>query len=100
MTASSSARRTRSGPSWNSPDEPDNLAGARSRTMERWIERVLVAARWALAPIYLGLALLLLLLCVQFYRELAAVALHIHDGTTERRIVSALTLLDLALIAG
>jgi uncharacterized protein (TIGR00645 family) len=68
--------------------------------MERWIERVLVAARWALVPLYLGLALLLLLFSVQFFRELVSAGLHLHDSSTEHLIIEALTLVDLALIAG
>jgi len=68
--------------------------------MERWIERVLIAARWALVPLYLGLGLLLLLFSVQFFRELVAATLTIHAGSTEHLIIVALTLVDLALIAG
>ena len=68
--------------------------------MERWIERILVAARWVLVPLYLGLALMLLLFVVQFFRELVAAALTIHHGDTEHLIITSLTLVDLALIAG
>ena len=68
--------------------------------MERWIERILVAARWALVPLYLGLGLLLLLFSVQFFRELLAALLGLESGSTEHLIVVALTLVDLALIAG
>jgi len=68
--------------------------------MERWIERVLVAARWLLAPLYLGLALLLLLFWVQFFHELADAFLVAHEASSEHLIIVSLTLVDLALIAG
>jgi uncharacterized protein (TIGR00645 family) len=50
---------------------------------ERFIERLLVAARWLMAPLYLGLALLLFLFIVH-----------------PRLTLSTLRLLDLVLVAG
>ena len=38
--------------------------------MERTFERILFAMRWLLAPLYLGLGLLLVLFAIQFFREL------------------------------
>jgi uncharacterized protein (TIGR00645 family) len=68
--------------------------------MERFIERVLVAGRWLMAPLYLGLALLLFLFIVQFFTELvhlvAALAAHEDPHLT----LTALRLLDLVLVAG
>jgi uncharacterized protein (TIGR00645 family) len=68
--------------------------------MERFIERVLVAGRWLMAPLYLGLALLLFLFIVQFFTELvhlvAALAAHEDLHLT----LAALRLLDLVLVAG
>jgi uncharacterized protein (TIGR00645 family) len=68
--------------------------------MERFIERVLVAGRWLMAPLYLGLALLLFLFVVQFFAELvhlvAALAAHEDLHLT----LATLRLLDLVLVAG
>ena len=67
---------------------------------ERFVERVLFASRWLLAPLYLGLGLILVLMVVQFYRELLGFALHIATLRDADLIVAALTLIDLALIGG
>jgi len=67
--------------------------------MERLIERTLIAARWLLAPIYLGLALLLVLFIVQFFQELWHATLGIVGATRAQLIVEALGMLDLALVA-
>jgi uncharacterized protein (TIGR00645 family) len=60
---------------------------------------VLLASRWSMAPLALGLILALLLVVVQFFRELAhAVAAFIEMGDGEV-MIAALKLIDLALIA-
>ena len=38
--------------------------------MERFIERLLFASRWLLVPLYVGLVLFLVVLILEFYREL------------------------------
>lgn len=68
--------------------------------MERFIERLLVGARWLLVPLYLGLALLLLLFIVQFFRELYAAAVDVALSPHPQIITSALGLVDLVLLAG
>jgi uncharacterized protein (TIGR00645 family) len=68
--------------------------------LERIIERVLFASRWLLAPLYLGLGILLLIFSINFCIELyhlAARALLLED--TEL-ILGALTLIELSLIGG
>ena len=67
--------------------------------MERLIERTLIAARWLLAPLYLGLALLLLLFIVQFFLDLWHAARGIAEAGHTQLIIEALGMLDLALIA-
>jgi uncharacterized protein (TIGR00645 family) len=67
--------------------------------MERFIERVLLASRWLLAPLYLGLALLLLLFVAQFFIELAHLAQAIFAGQDSHLTLASLTLLDLVLVA-
>ncbi len=75
-------------------------AGAAAMNLERIVERTLFASRWLLAPLYLGLALLLIVFCVSFFLELFHLAwnvLTLHDSDV---ILGALTLIDLVLVAG
>jgi len=67
--------------------------------MERLIERSLFASRWLMAPLFLGLAALLVLLVVQFgvaWVEFARNMLHAEEHDV---IVGTLTLVDLVLVA-
>ena len=68
--------------------------------MERLVERVLLAGRWLLAPLYLGLALLLVLFVVTFFTELAQVVQATIAGEHPSLTLVALKLLDLVLVAG
>jgi uncharacterized protein (TIGR00645 family) len=67
--------------------------------MERTFERILFAMRWLLAPLYLGLGLLLLLFVMQLFREL----IHIFQGAATIAevdlVLAALTLIDMTLVA-
>ena len=68
--------------------------------IERIVERTLFASRWLLVPFYLGLAVLLGLFSILFFREL----LHLGEralvlGETEM-ILGALDLIDITLIGG
>ena len=67
--------------------------------MERLFERILFATRWILAPIYLGMALILLALGVKFFQEAWHVMTHITSIAEKDLILSALALVDLALVA-
>lgn len=67
--------------------------------MERLIERTLIAARWLLAPLYLGLALLLVLFIVQFFQSLWHATLGVIGTTHTELIIDALSMVDLALVA-
>ena len=67
--------------------------------MERLIERILFASRWLLAPLFLGLAALLVLLVVQFGIEWARLARHFPGMQEQDVIGGTLTLIDLALVA-
>ena len=67
--------------------------------MERLIERTLIAARWLLAPIYLGLAMLLILFVVQFFEDLWRAARGVIQATHSQLIIDALGMVDLALVA-
>ncbi|HKX08482.1 MAG TPA: TIGR00645 family protein [Stellaceae bacterium] len=67
--------------------------------MDRLIERTLIAARWLLAPIYLGLALLLILFVVQFFEDLWHAARGVIEAGRAQLIIEALGMVDLALVA-
>jgi len=67
--------------------------------MERLIERTLIAARWLLAPLYLGLALLLVLFVVQFFQELWHATRGVIEADRPQLIIEALGMVDLALVA-
>lgn len=68
--------------------------------MEQLIERLIYAARWLLAPIYLGLSLALLLLGVMFFTELFHMAGKIFQISEADLILKILTLVDMALVGG
>jgi len=69
-------------------------------SIENRIEKTLYAARWLLAPIYLGLSLALILLSIKFFQE----ALHFFPiilSTTESDMVLViLSLVDMSLVGG
>jgi uncharacterized protein (TIGR00645 family) len=71
--------------------------------IERIIERLLFASRWLLAPVYLGMALALVALAVEFFHELYGIALHLVtnlSGTASEQqlVLDLLALIDLALV--
>jgi len=70
------------------------------KSIESTFEKTLYAARWLLAPIYLGLSLALLLLAIKFFQE----ALHFFPlilGASEADMVLViLSLVDMSLVGG
>jgi uncharacterized protein (TIGR00645 family) len=68
--------------------------------VDRLLERALFASRWRLAPIYLGLSGLLLLFAIRFARELVHLALEVPSISEVDVVLGALSLIDLALVAG
>ena len=60
--------------------EPSTVSRAAKR-LELAIARVLFASRWLLVPIYLGLALLLVLLVFRFGQEFVHIALRAVSGS-------------------
>ena len=67
--------------------------------MERLIERVLLASRWLLAPLYLGLAFVLLVEVVEFFLNLAHLVRAEIAGEEVHVTLTAVALLDLVLVA-
>jgi uncharacterized protein (TIGR00645 family) len=67
------------------------------KTIETGIERLIFASRWLLAPIYLGLAVSLLVLLVIFAKELVHLVLHVPTATESEVILGVLALVDISL---
>jgi len=68
--------------------------------MESRFESLLVAARWVLAPIYLGLALLLVAFTAKFFQELLHLFVALPGLSEKELVLFALRLVDLVLVAG
>ncbi len=68
--------------------------------MERLFEKLLYASRWLMAPIHLGLSLLLVLLTVKFFQELIHIIPIIFSVPEVDLILLALTLVDVSLVGG
>lgn len=67
------------------------------KTIEHWLESMLFASRWLLAPFYLGLALSLIVLLIKFVAELGHMAAHAFTATESEVILGVLALVDLSL---
>ncbi len=68
--------------------------------LERWIEKLLFSSRWLLAPIYLGMSLVLMALGYKFFQETIHLVMHIHSLKEVDFILIALGLIDLLLVGG
>ncbi|HEY6612686.1 MAG TPA: TIGR00645 family protein [Pseudomonas sp.] len=68
--------------------------------MERFIENTMYAARWLLAPIYLGLSLALLALALKFFQEVFHVLPHVFELAEAELILVLLSMIDMALVGG
>ncbi|MDP5255250.1 MULTISPECIES: TIGR00645 family protein [unclassified Vibrio] len=68
--------------------------------MERLIETLLYASRWIMAPIYLGLSLVLLALGIKFFQEVFHLLPMIFSVGEVDLILLALSLIDLSLVGG
>ena len=66
--------------------------------LEKYLERLLFACRWLLAPLYLGLSLALIILGIKFFQE----AFHVFSQVTELAeadlVLTVLAMVDLALV--
>lgn len=65
--------------------------------IERWIERIIFASRWLLAPLYLSLAIGLLAILLKTAQGLVHTLPHIFEAEESRVILDTLGLIDLAL---
>ena len=66
--------------------------------MESVIEKILYASRWLMAPVYLGLSVLLLALAIKFFQELIHIFPLLFDMKEQDLILAMLTLIDLTLV--
>lgn len=66
--------------------------------VERWIEKLLFASRWLLAPVYLGLSLALLALGIRFFIEVWHVLGSIMSIGESDLVLSLLSMIDLVLV--
>lgn len=67
--------------------------------MSTRIEKIIYASRWLLAPIYLGLALGLLLYGVRFVAELWHLFQDVLTVSDEKMLLSVLHLIEIAMLA-
>ena len=66
--------------------------------LERFIERLLFSCRWLLAPLYLGLAVGLLVLGVKFFQEAFHVVAHVFSVSEADLVLTVLALIDISLV--
>lgn len=63
-------------------------------------ERAFYAARWFLAPVFLGLSLALIALTIKFFQEVFHVLPHVLSTAESDLILSLLSLIDMGLVGG
>jgi len=66
--------------------------------IERFIERLLYASRWLLAPLYLGLALGLFALGIKFFQHAFHAIFHIVEMEEADLVLVVLALIDITLV--
>ena len=66
--------------------------------IERFIERLLYASRWLLAPLYLGLALGLIALGVKFFQEAFHAVMGALSLPEQDLVLIVLALIDISLV--
>lgn len=71
----------------------------RKHSVEGRFEQFLFAARWLMAPMYLGLVISLAILTIIFVRETYEVLPHVFEMSADEGILTILTLIDLSLAA-
>ena len=69
-----------------------------NQTIEHTLERLIYASRWILAPIYVGMSLILIALFIKFFQELWHVVPHIFEINETDFILTLLTLIDMTLL--
>ncbi len=68
--------------------------------MEKLIERLMYASRWLMAPIYLGLSLVLFALGLKFFQEVFHVLTEVFVMKEAELILVILSMIDITLVGG
>jgi uncharacterized protein (TIGR00645 family) len=68
------------------------------KILERVVATILIASRWLMAPLYLGLIAALVVVIVEFFTELAAIAASVGKVYSSELILAVLKLVDLVLL--
>ncbi len=68
--------------------------------MEKLFEKMLYSARWLLAPIYIGLSLVLIALLIEFFESVTYLLLNVSNMNETEVTLKVLTLVDVALVGG
>lgn len=66
--------------------------------VEKYLERLLFACRWLLAPLYIGLSLALIVLAIKFFQEAYHLLLEVTRLAEADLVLTVLALIDLALV--
>jgi uncharacterized protein (TIGR00645 family) len=99
-TLAPDARRAKLSPEGHAMSEaPAPAIQALEARVRRNMGRVVFAARWLMAPIYLGLLVVLALLAVKFVQKLVLAVPLVLAMTSNDLILATLTLVDLSLVA-
>ncbi len=68
------------------------------KAIEDILERTLYASRWLLAPLYIGITLVLLALIVKFFQDSIHLWLHLLELTESDVVLHALAMIDMVLV--
>jgi uncharacterized protein (TIGR00645 family) len=68
--------------------------------MEKLVERLMYASRWLMAPIYLGLSLVLMALGIKFFQEIWHVFTDVWFMKEADLILIILSMIDITLVGG
>ncbi|MCH1929468.1 TIGR00645 family protein [Shewanella sp. A25] len=68
--------------------------------VEKLFERLMYASRWIMAPIYLGLSLILVALGIKFFQEIFHVLPIIFEMPEVDLVLVTLSLIDITLVGG
>jgi uncharacterized protein (TIGR00645 family) len=77
----------------------DKTSGRPSNAAEHILEQGIFQSRWLLAPVYIGLALSLILILIKFGQESWEMARHAISISADDTILGILSLIDLSLMA-
>jgi uncharacterized protein (TIGR00645 family) len=69
-------------------------------SVEKMLEKMLYASRWIMAPIYLGLSLVLLALGIKFFQELFYILPNVLSIKEVDLVLVVLALIDITLVGG